>query len=255
MQHASAVICLALSGVVAGCGGGGGGGSSDSGSTPAPATSAEGLWVGSTDNDRAVTGLVLDDSTYWVLYSIMGNSAIIGGAVQGSGTSQNGSFTSVNGRDFNLEGLGASDVTVNASYVMEQTFSGTIEYAGTGEQITFTSSYDSDYELTPSLAAISGTYSGAASTSGGTESATVTVSDSGAISGSGASGCSFTGSASPRAQGNVYNLSVTFGGGVCANGTSTVTGVAYFDAETKQLRSAALNSAKTDGFIYVGTKP
>ena len=246
------LVGLFLAGALSACGGGGGG---DGGSSPAPATSAEGLWIGSTNNGRSVTGVVLDDGIYWVLYSLVGNSAVIAGAIQGNGTSQNGSFVSSNGKDFNLEGLGVIDATVSASYVMKQSFTGAVTYTATGAQVTFTSSYDSNYELTPSLTAIAGTYSGSAATTGGSESATVTISTSGAISGSGASGCAFSGSATPRAHGNIYNVSVTFAGGVCDNGTSTVTGVAHFDAATKLLRSAALNSARTNGFIYVGTKP
>lgn len=245
------IVCLACVVVVSGCGGGGGGG----GSSPAPATSAEGLWVGTTSNGRTIAGFVLGDDTYWVLYSLIGNSAVIAGAVQGNGTSQGGSFTSSNGKDFNLEGLGVNDVTVSASYMMKQSFNGTIRYTATGDQVTFTSSYDSDYDLTPSLAALAGTYSGSAATTGGTESATVTISAAGAISGNSAGGCNFSGSASPRTRGNVYDVSVTFAGGTCANGTNTVTGVANFDVPTKQINSAALNSARTNGFIFVGTKP
>jgi hypothetical protein len=241
-------VSLSLVLAISGCGGGGGG-------DVAPSTTAEGLWVGSTNNGRTIAGIVLDDGTYWVLYSLIGNSAVIAGAVQGSGTSQNGSFTSTNGKDFNLEGLGINDVTVNASYVMKQSFNGTVRYTATGDQVTFTSSYDTNYDLTPSLNIIAGTYSGTAATTGGMEFATVTVSSSGALTGSSASGCNFSGTVSPRARGNVYNVSVTFGGGVCANGTSTVDGIAYYDAATKQLYSAALNSPRSNGFIYVGTKP
>jgi hypothetical protein len=233
------------------CGGGGGGG----GSTPAPATTAEGLWEGTTNNGRSVAGFVLDDGTSWVLYSLVGNSAVIAGAIQGSGTSQNGSFTSPNGKDFNLEGLGINNVTISASYIAKQSFNGTVTYTATSGVVTFVTSYDSNYDLTPTLTSVAGTYSGSAATTVGTEAATVTISTLGALSGLSAGGCAFSGSATPRARGNVFNVSVTFAGGVCVNGTNTVTGVAHFDAATKLLRSAALNSTRTNGFIYVGTKP
>lgn len=233
------------------CGGGGGGGSS--GSTPPPSGTAEGLWQGSTNTNRAIAGVVLDDGTYWFIYSSAGNSVVIAGVVQGNGASNNGGFSSSNGKDFNLEGLGVNNFTLAGTYTQKSGLVGTLTYSPSSTT-TFTNSYDTDYDLTPSLAAIAGNYSGSAATSGGTESATVIITSSGAITGRGASGCNYTGSASPRTKGNVYNISVTFSGGVCANGTSTVTGIAYFDAPTKQLTSAALNSARSDGFIYVGTK-
>ena len=238
------MICVGL--VLCGCGGGGGDSSSPS--------SAEGLWIGSASTGRTVSGLVLDDQSYWVLYSQVGNPAVIAGAFQGNGTSSNGTFTSSNGLDFNLEGFGIQPASVSASYATKQNFNGTATYPGP-IVVSFTSTYSSDYDLTPSLSAIAGTYTGTAATSAGSEGATVTISALGIVTGLSVGGCSFSGSASTRSRGNVFNVSITFGGGVCVNGTSTVTGVAYFEAPLKLIRSAALNGARSDGFIYVGTKP
>ncbi len=246
MKHL--VLAIAVF-TLAACGGGGGGGGDNTASG-----TAEGLWQGTTNTGRTVAGVVLDDGTYWFIYSLVGNSAVIAGVGQGNGISDNGSFTSGDGRDFNFEGLGVIDFTFAGNYTEMSSFGGTLNYSPSGTT-TITSSYDSDYDLTPSLAAIAGTYSGSAFTSGGPDFSTVSFTSTGDISGSGASGCMFSGSASPRANGNIYNVSITFGGGVCANGTDTVTGVAYFDASTKQLTSAGLNSSRTDGFIYVGIKP
>jgi hypothetical protein len=242
---------ILLAGAAAGCGGSG----SDGGNDAPTATTAEGLWNGTTNSGRTTVGLVLDDGEYWVIYTLVGNNAVIAGAVQGDGESRNGSFTSSNGRDFNFEGVGVNDLTVDASYVMKQSFSGSLKYKTSGTQFTFAGTYDAAYELTPSLSSVAGSYTGSALTSGGVEFATTTISSSGSITGSSASGCSFSGSISPRAHGNVYNLTITFAGGVCANGSSTVTGVGYFDAGTKQIIAAGLNGSRTDGFISVGTKP
>jgi hypothetical protein len=244
-------LTLLLAIVTSSCGGGG----SDGGTNPPTATTAEGLWNGTTNSGRTIVGLVLDDGEYWVIYSLVGNNAVIAGAVQGNGTSRNGSFTSSNGRDFNFEGAGVNDLTVDASYVMKQSFNGSLKYKASGTQFTFAGTYNADYDLTPSLSSVAGTYTGSALTSGGVEFAMTTISSSRSITGRSASGCSFSGSASPRAHGNAYNVSITFAGGACANGSSTVTGVGYFDAETKQIIAAGLNGSRTDGFIFVGTKP
>jgi hypothetical protein len=214
---------------------------------------AEGLWHGTTNTGRALSGVAVDDGTYWFIYSLVGNSAVVAGVAQGNATSSNGSITSSNGLDFNFEGLGVLDFTLEGTYEKKRSLDGSITYSGS--TVTFTSSYDTDYDLTPSLTDIAGTYTGSAYTSGGLDSATVTFTDAGAIAGIGVSGCTFSGSASPRANGNIYNVSVTFDGLPCANGTDTVTGVAYFDTPTKQLTSVGLNSGRTDGFIYVGIKP
>lgn len=70
-------------------------------------------------------------------------------------------------------------------------------------------------------------------------------------------GCSAAGTAVPRPSGkNIFNITITFTGTNCALGNGAVTtGVAYYDAVNRQVLVMALNSAKTDGFIYVGTKP
>lgn len=244
-------IILILASSISACGG-----SDDSSSPPPPvsATSAEGLWNGTSGNGRTIAGLVLDNGTYWFLYSVVGNPSVIAGAFQGNSSSQNGSFASSNGKDINLEGLGTLDATVNGSNVMKQSLSGTIAYL-VGGQTTFNSTYNTDYDLIPNTNLLVGTYTGSNATTGGTEIVTVTLSSPSSITGSSASGCNFVGSFSPRSHGNVYDVSVTFAGGVCSNGTSTVNGIAFFDAATKQLYSAALNSTRTNGFVYLGTKP
>lgn len=241
------ILTVAIAASVSACGGGGGGTTS----TPSP---AEGLWQGTTSTNRSVSGFVLDDGTYWFLYSVAGSPSIIAGAAQGNASASNGSFSSSNGKDFNLEGSGISDFTMAGTYTARTSLNGTMTYSPSGT-VTFTNTYNPDYDLTPSLAAMAGNYAGAAATSAGVEPTAVAISGSGVITGSGQSGCLFTGIATPRARGNVYNISVTFGGGVCTLGTSTVSGIAHFDAATKILRSAALNSARTDGFIFVGAKP
>jgi hypothetical protein len=250
-SHFKKLLALAAAGgFVAGCGGGGG----DSDPPPVAATSAEGLYSGTTTSGRAVTGLVLDDGTYYVLYSPVGSSTAIAGVVQGTGTSNAGTFSSGNARDFNLEGLGVLAGTVSASYVAKQSFNGTVSYSA-GGTTSFSSTYDANYEAVPSLAALAGTFAGQVASSAGNENATVTISSAGAISGSGASGCAVSGSVSPRTRGNAFNVSLTFGGAPCLFANQTLTGIAYFNATTKQLYAAAPNAGRTDGVLLVGVKP
>ena len=243
----------ALAGLfLASCGGGGGSGSSAP--TPPPASAAEGLWVGTTNSNRAVTGLVLDDGSDYVLYSVQGNASIIAGVIQGNGTATGGSFSSSNGRDFNLEGLGVLAATVSASYNARQTLNGSVSYS-VGAPTTFTSTFNTNYDVTPTLAAVAGTYSGQVAFSLGVENATVAVSGAGALSGAGASGCAVSGSVTPRSRGNAYNLTLTFGGSPCFFTNQTMSGIAYFDSATRRLYAVTPNASRTDGVLFVGVKP
>jgi hypothetical protein len=240
-----ATVVLAL----AGCGGGGG-------DSPTPSTTAaEGLYTGTTGTGRALTGLVLDDGTYYILYSPVGNPSLIAGVVQGNGASSASTFTSSNTRDFNLEGFGVLSGTVSASYTVKQSISGTVAYSGGGGSTTFSGTYDSLYEATPSLAALAGTFTGQVASSAGGENATVTVLSTGTFSGLSSGGCSFTGTVAPRATGNVFNMSINFGGAPCIFANQTLSGIAFFNASAKRLYAATPNAARTDGALFVGTKP
>src|SRR3569832_1546317 len=89
----SLLLVICFTSVVAACSSG----SSDNSSTPTlppAATSAEGLWNGTTSTTRTVGGLVLNDGSYWVFYTAIGNPTVLAGLVQGTGTSNLGAFTS-----------------------------------------------------------------------------------------------------------------------------------------------------------------
>ena len=251
-----AIPCLALLAAgLAGCGGGGSSSSAAPASTSAQIASAEGLYTGTTSTNRTVTGIILSDGTYYVLYSPQGSSSFIAGVVQGTGTTTGGSFASTDAKDFNLEGQGILSASVSSSFTAKSSFNGTVSYPALNQSVTFTTTYDTDYDTTPSLNAIAGTYAGQSAVVGGSENATVVLSSSGALSGSGNSGCTFSGQATPRAHGNAYDLTVTFGGSPCANANTTTKGIGYYRASTKRLYAAGLNSGRTNGFIYVGAKP
>jgi len=240
-------VIVAFSVLLSGCGGGGGS------SAPATPSAAQGLWNGITNTNRTVVGLVLSDGLFYFLYSKVGNPAIIAGVVQGNGSTNGGSFSSSNAKDFNLEGAGILNASVSASFATKQTLNGTVTYTAGGS--TFTSTYNSNYELTPSVSTLAGTFTGQVAFSLGVENAVVTVANNGSLSGSGASGCTITGSVTPRSDGNAFTTSVTFGGAPCYFANQTFTGISYFDAPTKRLYTAAPNSARSDGVIFVGTKP
>jgi hypothetical protein len=247
-------ICLLLATVVSGCGGGGGGvGGSASPSTP-DAGRPFGLWEGTTGDSRSIAGLVLPTSEYWFIYSAPGNTAVIAGVVEGDIDDNNGQFNSRNGKDFNFEGAGILDLWLEGSYTQKQTLKGTGDYQNSALTSSFTTRYNADWEITPTLSAIAGSYTGAAY-AGFTEYAELVVTDKGVISGQSASGCSFSGTINPSNNGNFYSVSVNFKDAICANGITGLASYAYYSAATRTLYSVGLNTARDNGFIFVGTKP
>lgn len=233
------------------CGSGGGYGESHPASIPHPtAPSAEGRWTGTTTSSRILHGLVLDDGSYWVFYAARDNPSVPAGLVQGTGTSHSGSFGSTNTRDFNFEGAGIRTATMSGTYVPATSFRGTIAYFN-GDTESFTTTYDAESESAPNRNLVVGNYAGVRADN---HTVTVTVESAGTLSGQSSDGCTFAGTLSPRAKGNVFHHAVTFGGGGCRDGTETVTGVAFYDAATHRLFSAALNTVRTNSYVFVGTK-
>ena len=139
---------------------------------------------------------------------------------------------------------------MRGSYVPNKSFHGTIAYV-TGDTESFTSTYDADSESTPNLTLVAGTYAGFRADN---HTVTVIVDSGGTLSGHASDGCTVAGTLSPRAKGNVFHTSVTLEGGTCNTGTERLTGVAFYDATTNRLYSAALNSARTSSFLFLGTK-
>ena len=217
-----------------------------------PASTAEGLWLGTTNTNRTLTAAVLDDGTYYVFYSLAAAPAQIAGIIQGTGASNDGSFTSSNAKDFGI-GVAVLDATLSATYATRQSFNGSIIYPG-ASAVTLTSSYNSAYDTTPTVASLTGVYTGQLGDSLGLQTANVTVLSDGTFTGSEQNGCTFTGTVTARTKGDVFDQSLTFGGVPCLLPGSTFQGILYFDIPTRRLYTAAPNSLRTNAAIFFGTK-
>jgi len=200
-----------------------------------------------------MTGVILDDGTYWLFYTMAGNPSALGGFLQGNGSSGGGStFSSGNTIDFNFEGPSQIPASISAQFSVRSRLFGTLIYPGDIGTGTFDVTYDPDYERTASSAALAGTYRG--SQGSGANAITMSFSPGGGLSGSSGGGCGFSGSFSPRANGNVYNITLTFGGSPCALPGVSVSGVALLDQSVGSLLLVGLNGARDRGFLFLGNR-
>ncbi|NMG55951.1 hypothetical protein [Aromatoleum aromaticum] len=213
---------------------------------------AEGMWTGVSEDNRRMTGFVLDDGAYYVFYTLSNNHSFMGGVVQGSGNSANGTFSSTNLRDFSLEELDVFSGSFSASYDPQNTMTGTGSYSN-GAQSKFSATYSTAWETPSSLAGIAGHYAGSVATEFGIEGATVRISSSGLIAAA-ASGCQLSGNLTPRSRGNVFNMTLKFGSSPCAYAGQTFRGIATLAGSSDTLVAAALNGARTEGVMFIGQK-
>lgn len=267
MKPHHALAALFLTGLAA-CGGGGGNpgtcmasaltcaadrGQGGGSGTSTPPASVVGLWRGTTSNGRTAYSVVLPDGALWAIYSAVGKPTVIAGAAEGTYTASGTTLTSSDARDFNFEGLGISSATVTATEVPGASIAGTVAYPS-GTKVTFTGTFDASFITSARTTDAAGTYKGTAAVAAGSDAVTLTVDANGGVTGTTAHSCAFAGTAAPLLTVNAFALSITFAGSTCSNGTATVTGVAVFDAASGQAVAAALNSARTDGFLFIGQK-
>ncbi|MEJ7930518.1 hypothetical protein WG922_11095 [Ramlibacter sp. AN1015] len=226
-RTAATVLATAM---VAACGGGGG-----DGGDAAAEKSPVGFWNGTTSTGLTASVAVLPNGSTWAAYAGGSTLGFVNGNVNGAAT------------DFNLTSGTITQGTISTDATTKQSITSRVS-AG-GQTVTFTGSYDASFEQTPSLAALAGTFAGVGPSAG----TTVTVGANGAVTGTDA-GCTFTGTATPRTDANAFNLTLTFGPAPCALPGLSGSGIAVYDSTARSLLAAAVNSARTAGAIFIGTK-
>jgi hypothetical protein len=162
---------------------------------------------------------------------------------------------------FNLTGGYTVGVSIAGNLVYP-----TANVSGYFDTTTFSMNYDSDYQGVQNLATLAGTYTGNVGTSQNSEAATFTISPASVpanggnslgvslLSGTGVSGCAYTGSVSPLYKGNGYSVVITAGPSPCLLPGQQFAGLIYLNTKTNILYSFAPNQARTDGIIFSGTR-
>ena len=192
---------------------------------------------------------VLENGEVWGTYVFSGTSnlgALFGNAVA-SGFQVSGALT-----DFNFVSRSAVTLNYSGNFQPKQSLFASVV---NGPDIRAT--YVSTYDQPASLASVAGSYTGAGlSGLAPIQTIPITISSSGVITMPTTNGCAASGTILPRATGkNVYDVTVKFQGSACALGNGTTTrGIGIYESSTRTLIAEALNSTKSDGFFYVGTK-
>lgn len=246
-------------GVTLSTGTGTGAGTTDDNNVGTSIVNAEGVWRGTSDTGRTLTGLILDNGFYWMLYSAAGNNGNIVGVIVGNSLSGNGTVNSNNGKDFNFETNALLPFALQGSYTPRARLQAALTYTDIpGSSVTISANHDNNYNLAPSIATLSGRYTGSSnSLINGSRDTAFSIDARGQLTGSRVDGCTFTGTVFPRPRGNAYSVSLAYGNNCLernAGGSSGSTGSAYFDPSNRQLYSVTLNSTARDVLVFVGNR-
>ena len=255
MKAAAWIASSTLLGLVA-CGDGGSGNSVNLPS--GGSVGLQGAYYGTTANDIAFDTLILDSGRFYVLYGDrVGDALAVRGFIEGSGTSNNGSFSSTNAKDFS-DGTNTTS-TISISY-------------GTGTGITGNLVVNTDPPATDSFSALPVTtgysYGTAAKlsditgawnlTAVGGEAVSINISSTGALTAN-LNGCSLTGTVTPRqSRRNVFDVDLAFGNETaCVRPNETANGnaISYLLPDgRRQIVIAGTNTARDDGTALFGVR-
>ena len=243
-------LALATASFLTACGGG-----SDSPApvAPAPLATAEGYYQGTVSTGQQFQLLMLENDQ---LYSLIGNTDTQGvfrvtSLVEGKGVSNNGNFSASNVKEYLNNGQVVAE-TLSATYSPKISITGSVSYVGSSASFTGTvpATANYAYDTAATLGSVSGNWSG---TSLAGEALNFSISTAGAIVGTAASGCSFTGTSVPRASGkNVLDVSITFGPAPCTVPGLTGKGVgvtSLLSSGKRQFLMAVTTTDRTAGTV------
>ncbi|WP_310566050.1 hypothetical protein [Hydrogenophaga sp.] len=220
----------------------------DEGAPGAGPDSAEGFWVATQPSGIHVKWAILDGGETWGIYEAQGT---ILGAFHGSTSSGNGALHG-SGRAFDIPSntVGASHHT--GSYIARQAITLTTAF---GAQVS--GRYAPGYDRPARLTDLQGRYAGdALGSRGPVIGMALHVAGDGTFVMTSPEGCAASGTALPRPGGKaVFNVRLRFAGRACALGDgATASGIAHVSTASGELFVLAMNEAKTDGWLYLGSR-
>ncbi|MDX1805363.1 MAG: hypothetical protein R3292_14945 [Alcanivorax sp.] len=247
-------LILATSAIVlTACGGGGGGDGSSGNDATAKVSAPAGLYAGKTDTNRDVKGIVRSNGDVWFVYSDLDSPLADGveGIITGNGTATNSGFT-ITAKDYQFYYDSIVDASITSSYIAGQYINADIKESSGAQSAVL--SYDSDFDATPSLATLAGSYNGESMTMVGLSGTpTVVISADGSVNASDSSGCIIDGTAAVATDGNYYTVTLkTHDMSECDASYRGVTtkGIAYLNSNNGHLYIATKNDAGTLGYAF-----
>lgn len=256
-HHVFAPLAIATMLALSACGGGG-----DDAGTPTPTpvsdpTKSAGLYSGTTATGQYTLSALLDDGSYWILYTDAAQPQYLAGFISGKATSTDGTLRSNDMLDVDISGPTLRTGSLSGTYTTRSRMGATLQYNG-GAVKTLTSTYEIASTYPASLTALAGTFTVsmafASSSYVGYDSMTLAVPASGVFSGTTTEGCHISGKAVPRTGLNVFDLTITAGASPCVLPNATATGIGFYDTSTGKLLAAATTATRTNGLMIVGFK-
>lgn len=193
-----------------------------------PVMDAHGSYRGHIKNNLLLEAMVLDDGFFYAFYANdenLGTDRLLMGNLK----AWDGTLSSSDVIDYDLRNSKTQKITVSAAYASKDWLSGTLVYPDVGgESVGFATKYNANYEKTPTLAAIEGTYKSWAKGLGIGNPAEVSIGNGYITFNS--QECKAKGTVTPCTFGNVYSVTLNFDkSNSCAYSEQRLSGFASLD--------------------------
>ena len=262
MKLSKLSLILLSTAFIAACGGGGSEGTTAEGTSASVASKAEGFYSGTFSTTGFPNGvfqtIILDNDQIWGLYGTQSASSgfTVYGMIQGSGSSNNGSYSSRDIKDFYYTGTTDSG-TLSASYQQGVSLNGSISANGQSASFAAAAPTNStyDYSAAAKLTDIIGPWTG---TSLNGTPCSFTIRSDGTFS-INDSGCVTLAKVTPRSSKNVFDVAAT-------NSTSTACGssagqtasgivvTSRLASGARQLIALVVDSSRRAGTAFIATR-
>jgi hypothetical protein len=209
--------------------------------TPAPAPLIKGFWTGSLGN-TATQAIILANGDTWVVFM---ESGVVTRFARMQTTTSANSFSN-SGTQYLLQSGTAETGTATGTFTEKKEMSGTMTAASGSSSFAVT--YDTRYDTVASLSDAAGTWTGSYTGNG---SLTMTITPTGALSGTSTTGCSYNGSLQTRAADPaVFDLGFTE---TCPVGAAKqLAGIATVNTAKTALSVAVTTSDRAQGALFTG---
>jgi hypothetical protein len=220
--------------LLASCGGGG-------------SDQPSGYWNGSMATERQLAALILDSGDYYLLYSQPQGGSTPAGLVRGKADFRSATITSESAVDYNWERPAAPAV---ATALVAQVALGS-SMTGSVNGRSFSMQPGATTQAALRLANVAGSHVGTVVFTLGPRPATFEVDAQGNVR-TEVNNCSVTGRIVPRTDVPAFDLTMDFSGTICAFPGARFTGVAFFDADHRNLHAAVTGTPAGFGPQAIG---
>lgn len=231
-----------------------------------PSSDAAGIYTGVSSANESILAIVLPEGRYYIVHSVPGGGSDRG-IVNGTATTAEGRFGSSDGFDYTIaSGIVSGDVprsmAVDGTYTAKASLDLLLGDTIAAGSRTFAAVYVASSDQPSSLDAAAGRYTATFGHVGGRRTARFSVDAAGNLAGAsdaaraGETTCRFAGTLTPRDSIAVFDWTVASTGGECIFGAAgdAISGIAYYDPVSQQLRGFAPFFGRTDMFYLIGVK-